>query len=432
MGGSTVAGLVEQAAAIVGPEHVEAAPKPAVGPVQPALAVAPGNRGEVEKLVSLARDHGATVVPWGGGSKPAPVLPQPNGLLLRTQRLNALLEWEPADLTVCVEAGMTLADLQRTLAGRGQQAPLDAPQPERTTIGGLVATNTSGPRRWAYGSLRDLVIGMHVTMANGLTVKSGGKVVKNVQGYDLAKLHTGAWGSLGVIVQVNLKLVPLPERRRLFVAAGPLHQVAALTQEIAGSTLRVSAIDIVSAAAASRLGLPGAEATALVLVEGQSAVVSAAAAKLALLDAAVRLRTDQFDEDDLSTLWPRWLDLGRSDDLAADEALLTVSTLPTATEDAVRALEAAGAAERSSVMWWARAGTGIVYARVRAPLGEGVQGLPAIQLALLGRWPATTITAGPAVMAAAQPWGVPTEGRAVMAALKQRFDPIGVFPPAAI
>src|SRR5262249_27524736 len=125
--------------------------------------------------------------------------------------LNRLLEHKAEDMTCRVEAGMTLADLQRALADRGQWLPLDPPCADRLSIGALLAASPSGPRRFGYGTVRDYVIGLTAVLADGRVIHSGGNVVKNVAGYDLMKLFIGSRGSLGVITEVTFKLRPIPE-----------------------------------------------------------------------------------------------------------------------------------------------------------------------------------------------------------------------------
>jgi FAD/FMN-containing dehydrogenase len=132
--------------------------------------------------------------------------------------LNRILEHTPEDMTVTVEAGVTLAAVQAALAQRGQWLPIDPPHPDRLTIGSLLAANASGPRRYGFGSIRDHLIGLQVALADGRLVRSGGKVVKNVAGYDLLKLFVGARDTLGLIVEATFKLLPLPETER-FVGA---------------------------------------------------------------------------------------------------------------------------------------------------------------------------------------------------------------------
>jgi glycolate oxidase FAD binding subunit len=150
-------------------------------------------------------------------------------LVLDLSRCNRLLDYQPGDMTVTAEAGIPLAALQRELATKGQFVPLEAPLPERSTIGGILAANPSGPLRSTYGLTRDWLIGIGVVSAAGVRTKAGGKVVKNVTGYDLNKLYTGSLGTLGVIVEATFKLAPLP------TAWGALRAVFPSLQEGVGA-----------------------------------------------------------------------------------------------------------------------------------------------------------------------------------------------------
>ena len=133
--------------------------------------------------------------------------------------MNRVLQHNPGDLTLIVEAGITLEGLQRTLAQHGQFLALDPPLPHRASVGGTLATGVGGSLKWHYGHPRDLVIGMKVVQADGKITKSGGQVVKNVSGYDMAKLHIGGLGTLGIIAEVSFKLTPLPNNQATLVAA---------------------------------------------------------------------------------------------------------------------------------------------------------------------------------------------------------------------
>jgi glycolate oxidase FAD binding subunit len=141
------------------------------------------------------------------------------GEQLELTGLNRIVDYTPRDMTILVEAGVRMADLAATLAAEGQHLPIDVPQAERATIGGVVATNWSGPRRLGYGTIRDYVIGIHAVDGRGMPFKGGGRVVKNVAGYDFCKLLTGSLGTLGVITQLALKVKPLPESGGAVVAA---------------------------------------------------------------------------------------------------------------------------------------------------------------------------------------------------------------------
>lgn len=185
----------------------------AVDGVIPECVIEPGDEAELARVLARANDAGLQVAPCGGctklgwGNKPERV-----EVALSTAKLNRVLEHAHQDLTVTVEAGVKFADLRRTLAEHGQRLALDPLWPERATVGGVISTNDSGSLRLRYGGVRDLIIGVTAVLPDGTIAKSGGKVVKNVAGYDLPKLMTGALGTLSVITKAVFRLHPLPER----------------------------------------------------------------------------------------------------------------------------------------------------------------------------------------------------------------------------
>lgn len=194
----------------------------AVDGVIPRAVVSPTHVDQVSGLVRLAAQMGLSVIPRGGGTKMSLGLPPARAdIVLSLDRLNAILEYEPADLTATVQAGIRLADLQAHLSDRGQFFPLDPPYATVCTLGGVIATNASGPLRLIYGTGRDLVIGTKVVQADGTVVKAGGKVVKNVAGYDMNKLYIGSLGTLGILVELTLKLQPRPEAGRAVIGRFP-------------------------------------------------------------------------------------------------------------------------------------------------------------------------------------------------------------------
>ncbi len=177
---------------------------------RPRWVVEPTTPEEMAAVLAWASLHGQPVVVRGGGThldwgrRPADV-----GLIVSTKRLNRITRYEPGDLTVSVEAGISIADLNRELARHGQWLPLDVAS-ESATIGGAIATNDSGPLRHRYGTPRDQIIGVRLATADGRLAVAGGQVVKNVAGYDLAKLVAGSFGSLAGIVSATFKLAPMP------------------------------------------------------------------------------------------------------------------------------------------------------------------------------------------------------------------------------
>ena len=214
-------GIGEVLRAIVGREHVRiATDADAIAGVVPLVLVAPADERQTASVLRCANQAGLGVIPCGGGTKldwgnP----PRAADVVLSLRRLNHVLEHAWADLTVTVEAGCTVAQLQRKLAEHGQRLAVDPLWPERATVGGILATNDSGALRLGYGSLRDLIIGVTLVLADGTVASSGGKVVKNVAGYDLPKLATGSLGTLGVITRAVFRLHPLPRNTRTLTIA---------------------------------------------------------------------------------------------------------------------------------------------------------------------------------------------------------------------
>jgi len=190
--------------------------------------VEPSSQAQVAGVLKLCDEAGLRVVARGGGTKldwgnP----PLAADLILSTRHLNKVLEHAAGDMTAIVQAGCALSDLQSTLAQRGQRLALDPLWPAAATLGGIIATNDSGPLRAAFGTVRDHLIGITVALADGTLARSGGKVVKNVAGYDLPKLFAGSFGTLGVITQAIFRLYPLPQTSRTLQLIAPTTQVLA-------------------------------------------------------------------------------------------------------------------------------------------------------------------------------------------------------------
>jgi glycolate oxidase FAD binding subunit len=224
-------------ASIAGPEHTRAADE--------ALVVAPADAAQIAEILHLANKNGIAVTPFGSGTKLGWGNPVDAGILLDMKRMNVLREHPWQDMTCTVEAGCTWAATQADLARHGQMVALDPLWPERATVGGVVATNDGGALRLKYGGLRDLIIGMTVVLADGTVAKTGGKVVKNVAGYDLHKLMTGSFGTLGVIAEVNFRLHPVEAHVRTWtaIASDPMQFHASL-RALLDSQMTPSAVQI--------------------------------------------------------------------------------------------------------------------------------------------------------------------------------------------
>jgi glycolate oxidase FAD binding subunit len=230
----------------------------AVDGLAPKAVVVPGTVEEVSRLLAYAHLEKLAVVPRGNGTKMAAgAIPEKIDVVLSMLRINRITEHDIPNLSLSVEAGITLAEVQKKLAGtgRGSFLPLDPPYSEQATIGGIIATNSSGPRRYLYSTARDLLLGIKAVSPNGDVVAFGGKTVKNVSGYDMTKLMIGSWGALGVITEITTKLLPLPEASATLLASfGDLAKAGALTRRILHSVLLPSAMELMDGRAAGQLG----------------------------------------------------------------------------------------------------------------------------------------------------------------------------------
>jgi glycolate oxidase FAD binding subunit len=212
----------------------------------------PSTVDELCAAITLRTAQGLAVYPQGGAtSLDYGTPPRRPGAAIITRSLNHVIDYPAADMTITIEAGMTLAALQSVLAQQGQRLPLDAPQVEQATLGGIYATNSCGPRRYGWGRPRDLIIGVSFVTAAGRVVKGGGRVVKNVAGYDFPKLLTGSMGSLGVIVQMTLKVRPIPESYAFaLVPFTRANDVAAALEALNTSGTRPVALELLNRPAA--------------------------------------------------------------------------------------------------------------------------------------------------------------------------------------
>jgi glycolate oxidase FAD binding subunit len=214
----------------------------------PTEVLTPATTEAARQIVETASQSQTPIIPWGSGTKQDyGYLPQKSGVLLHLSALNQILLHEPDDMIVAVEAGVTLADLQTTLAAKGQFLPLDPLYATQATIGGILATNSFGLSSLGYGTARDWLIGIKVIDAHGQWVKGGGKVVKNVTGYDLPKLHIGALGTLGIITEAIFKVAPLPEAEhtlliRIHLTDEENPALATLIAEVRAQTQPVRAV----------------------------------------------------------------------------------------------------------------------------------------------------------------------------------------------
>ncbi len=411
-------------AAILGQEHLRAAAAAdAVDGVAPRMIAEPGTAEDLAHCLRWARAAGLKVTPRGGGTKMGwgnP--PAACDLLLSTARLDRVLEHAWADMTVIAEAGCRVADLQKALAEHGQHLALDPLWPQRATLGGILSTNDSGTLRHRYGSLRDLIIGITVALPDGTLAKSGGKVVKNVAGYDLAKLFTGALGTLGVIVQAIFRLHPLPRETRCLTFGGTPAALNQLLLSIQAAKLTPLGLQLRAAAAAAG----GARLD--VRFDGTAAGIEAQVDQVLRLAAPSPALADAPPADVWTSHQAIW------DGAAAPALVAKLSVLP-ARIAAVCALIERAATARSLAWQMVVQGVGAGYVRL-----EG--GEPALRATLLtlreelagggetARLGTIVALGCPlAVKRGLDVWGPASDAQPVMVRLKQRFDPDGTLSP---
>jgi glycolate oxidase FAD binding subunit len=249
--------IAARLAAIVGAANVDADPARLaffeIDGKPPSAVARPGSSEEVAELVKFAATEKLGVIPTGARTKLGIGLPpRAYDLALDMTRLDRIAAYDPGDLTLSVEAGIPLCKLQTALSEHGQFLPLDVPFMNRTTAGGAVASGMDSPLRHSYGTARDFVLGMEFVTGEGTLAKSGGRVVKNVTGYDLHKLMIGALGTLGIITKINFRTFPQPLSSRGFVASFPASaQALDMRRRIARSPLRPITLEIFSPRVAS-------------------------------------------------------------------------------------------------------------------------------------------------------------------------------------
>ncbi len=406
---------------IVGADHArEATPEDAVDGVLPSFVVEPGSIEETSGLMKFANDEGLAVAPRGGGtSMSLGNPPRELDLILGTTRMNEIIEYVPGDQVVRVQAGIKLQDLQQRLADSNQMMGVDPPEEGAgATVGGLVATNSSGPRRYRYGTIRDLIIGITIVLADGTVARAGGKVVKNVAGYDLSKLFTGSLGTLGVIVECNFRLHPRPEAARVVAVELPDAQAAgAASQAILHTQLVPSAVE---------LSWDGETKLLTVLIEGIPPSVEAQAETAShVLGGFGTVRTLSDEEPNSSG------PLQLPGSFAGGEVTLKISAPPA---DLTGVLDSAlGACSRHGVTprITGRAGIGVTYVALSGADEEAqAQTVEELREIWVRRGGSVIVReASPEFKKRIEVWGPMGSRLELSRRVKEKFDPGGVLNP---
>jgi glycolate oxidase FAD binding subunit len=325
---------------------------------------------------------------------------------------------------------MTLGDLDGVLAARNQLLPIDPPLRDRITIGGVLATNASGPRRHRYGAMRDLCIGLHAAYVDGTLAKAGGMVVKNVTGFDLMKMHLGALGTLGIVTRVNLKVLPQPAAERTLLLQFPGPDVAfAAGAALVATQLMPAAVEFSSPTTTTAARLPLEGYLLCVRCEGGEATV--ARQEVDIRDLAPTLgATDvaTYIGDDHARIWSSLADWSEGATLTGHTTVLKLTTLPTELLGALVEIVEEGRQYGLTVAVRASVGLGVAYMRVTGD--ESGAGLRRTLETVHAHWPALTVTGCDPAHAARLPiWGVEPPTIGVMRALKTAYDPRATLNP---
>ncbi|HEU4785194.1 MAG TPA: FAD-binding oxidoreductase [Ktedonobacterales bacterium] len=393
--------------------------------VRPMVVVEPTSAETLAALLAFADGAGLKVLPRGGGTQSGMGFPPSGGdIVLSLAGLNAIVEHAPHDQTVTVQAGLPLATLQEHLARTGQWLALDPPLRPGATVGGLIATAVAGPRRLRYGGVRDQILGVQVALADGTIARGGGKVVKNVAGYDLPKLFTGSLGTLGVVISASFRLYPLPASSRTLVCSAQTAELLCeAAQTITASTLTPTAID---ALGPEQDGQPYRLA-----VRFQSRVERAVTAQIATLRTLLGTLADNADVLDGAAEADFWRGLNVSDtpDAQAGWLDLRATLMPGEVAGWLAALQSAATENALSLRWRAHAGHGTVRARLAGPPEALVDAVNTLREAAEGARGALVVEEyAPALIGRIDPWGTPA-ALDLMRRVKAQFDPHNTLNP---
>ncbi|MGF1478300.1 MAG: FAD-binding oxidoreductase [Cyanophyceae cyanobacterium] len=377
----------------------------------PSALVYPHTPEALSAALKLAHQQRLAILPCGGGSKLNwGGLVQEAQLAISTQRLNRIVEHAVGDLTVTVEAGVKLRDLQDVLKSKQQFLPLDPAYPDEATMGGIVATADTGSWRQRYGGVRDMVLGLTFVRADGQMAKAGGRVVKNVAGYDLMKLFTGSYGTLGVISQITFRVYPLPDASTTVLLTGEAEAIATAAQTLRNSSLTPTAADLLSASRVQQLEL-GQHMGLRVRFQSIPESVQEQATQLKAIAQELGLTREEVDE---AQLWQP---------IKSPSAIrCKIGVIPSA----------AVAVLRESATLTAGQGFGLMHN------GSGLGTLYLDELEIVKKMRAiaqnyqgflTVLEASTALKQQLEPWGYTGNALTVMRKLKQQFDPKNILSP---
>jgi glycolate oxidase FAD binding subunit len=378
----------------------------------------PHHFDDVSFLVKQAQQHQWRILPCGNGSKlDWGGLTTEIDLVISTQKCDRIIEHAVGDLTVTVESGVKLSDLQTKLKETGQFLAIDPAYPQQATIGGIIATADTGSWRQRYGGIRDLVLGLSFIRADGEIAKAGGRVVKNVAGYDLMKLLTGSYGTLGIITEVTLRTYPLSEASQTFVLTGSAENIAQAIQTIRSSSLTPTAADLISASAMSRLEI-ATEMGVIVRFQTIAASIEQQSIQLNAIAKQLNLQFQSYQDRDEFGLWQRLSEIIRIP--SSEKAIVCkIGIVPN------QAVELLTNLADSLTMIHLGSGLGILQLETEdVTVVEKARSLCEQNRGFL-----TILTAPKSLKQQLDPWGYTGNALKMMQTIKHKFDPNKILSP---
>jgi len=439
---SRLSEIVGEANVTDDPEKLKAL---AVDGETPGVMVAPGTIEETAKVVAYAHAEKLAVIPRGSGTKMGlGGIPRKVDILLSTRRMNRYSDYDIANLTLGVECGLTLAEIQVKLAGEGKGyfVALDPPHTALATVGGIVATNDSGPKRFLYGAARDIILGIKAVSPDGSIVSWGGKAVKNVAGYDMTKMMIGSMGSLGIICEISFRITPrFDADATLLISFDSLNAAAGYLRKLLHSKFYPASLELmnarVAAAVAASAGLAGSYVAAIAL-EGIEEAVARQIAELSEMGRqeggtdVVTLKDQPHRE-----FWIAYRDLADTLAIAAPNLVILKSNfILSKVVEMVSAYEAALLKAGLEGALVCRAGNGILYAAI--PLGDNLAGKTSDLVSLVARLTDESVKQGGNLIVQRAPreikekvsvWGQSRSDAVVVRSLKEKLDPSGILNP---
>jgi glycolate oxidase FAD binding subunit len=385
----------------------------------------PTSANELAQVIASAHQHRWRVLPFGNASKISwGALTQNINLAVSTKHLDRLINHAVGDMTVTAEAGMKLADLQSQLAQAGQFLPLDPLYADVATLGGMVATGSAGSLCQRYGGVRDLVLGISLVRSDGQIAKAGGQVVKNVAGYDLMKVFTGSFGTLGLITQLTFRVYALPETSQTVVLFGAVERVTQAVSALLTSTLTPTALDLLSSHLLQMLGIEAPMGLILQL-QTISAAVQAQVAQLQAIAQTFELQTQSYGDADEQRLWQRLRETIESQSETAT-ILCKIGVQPTSATSMLTQVQTLFG-ETGLGLVHLGCGVGVLRLQNSSSLVQTLGKLRQYCQQMHGFL--TILEAPPAVKQALDVWGYAGNATAIMQRLKTQFDPHVLLSP---